>query len=48
MEIYLYPTNLMLKDSGKDSIMLKILLVSPDKGSLSGLASAWTESGDVD
>jgi CheY-like chemotaxis protein len=29
-------------------IMLKILLVSPDKGSLSGLASAWTGSGDVD
>jgi len=28
--------------------MLKILLISPDKGSLSGLASAWTESGDVD
>jgi len=28
--------------------MLKILLVSPDKGSLSGLASAWAESGDVD
>jgi len=28
--------------------MLKILLVSPDKGSLSGLASTWAESGDVD
>ncbi len=28
--------------------MLKMLLVSPDKGSLSGLASAWAESGDVD
>ena len=28
--------------------MLKILLVSPDKGSLSEMASAWTESGDVD
>jgi CheY-like chemotaxis protein len=40
----------MLKDSGnlKVSNMLKILLVSPDKGSLSGLASAWAESGAVD
>ena len=28
--------------------MLKILLVSPDKGCLSGLASAWMESGAVD
>ena len=28
--------------------MLKILLVSPDRGSLSALASTWAESGDVD
>lgn len=28
--------------------MLKILLVSPNKGSLSEMASAWAESGDVD
>ncbi len=28
--------------------MLKILLVSPNKGSLSALASAWAESGAVD
>jgi len=28
--------------------MLMVLLVSPDKGSLSGLSTTWTESGEVD
>ena len=52
MENYLYLTRPMLKGIGKilneGKLMLKLLLVSPDKDALSDFASALAQHGDVE